>query len=769
MPPQQANHSFQCFISTFPPRECGIATFAADLRQAILDISPEAKVGVIALTNRPDGYDYPPTVTFEIKQNQLRDYRLAAEYINLSGVGVVSLQHEYGIFGGEDGGYVIELVENLRKPLVTTLHTVLRNPGEGQKNVLTRVAAVSARLVVMSRRAISILREVYGIPRQKLSLVPHGVPDVPFVDPNYYKDKFGVEGRLVILTFGLLNRNKGIEFMLDALPDVVRRHPQVVYIVLGTTHPEVKRRQGEEYRLWLQRRVRALGLGDHVIFYDRYVDFSELCEFIAASDIYVTPYQSKEQIVSGTLAYAVGMGKAVVSTPYLYAEELLADDRGRLVDFGDTAALGATLLDLIENEAMRHQMRKRAYEFGRQMVWKEVARSYLGIFESTAASYHTRVLWPSSSRPLTSTYDLPVAKLDHLARLTDDTGIIQHATYGIPDRRFGYSTDDAARALVVTLMHYRQSGDEQALSLASKYLAFLRYAQLPDGQFHNFMGYDRQFKDENGSKDTLGRALWGLGVAVAYGPNEGFRALAREMFEPALDSLQTNHPRATAYAICGLHAFLQRYEGAARVRRQLNELAHQLASWCQEDAVQGWYWFGEEITYSNGKMPLAMLLAYDSTGDETYKQLGLRSLDFLLRTTYHNGHFDFVGNQGWFRKGKERALFSQQPVEAGYMAEACLSAHELTGERRYLEMARATVEWLLGRNRLGVALYDQGTGACSDGLEAQGISLNQGAESVISCLLALLAISEQRDTQVSSRTDCSVATPSQDSSSMVHV
>ncbi|MFN3330376.1 MAG: glycosyltransferase family 4 protein, partial [Pyrinomonadaceae bacterium] len=476
-------------IATYPPRACGIATFTSDLRQALME--NDCQSSVIALTGDSDRFDYPSEVVFEIRQSQLSDYRLAAEYINFSGADLVCLQHEFGIFGGNYGKYIIELLLNLQKPVVTTLHTVISQPNDALKDTLLRVADASAHLVVMSKKAESILKEVYGIPNSKISVIPHGVPDVPFVDPNFYKDKFNVEGKLVLLTFGLISRNKGIEFVLKALPKVVERHPEVVYIVLGATHPEVKKREGEEYRLWLKRLVRELELEDYVIFYDRYVDFDELCEFIGACDIYITPYQSKEQIVSGTLSYAVGMGKAVVSTPYFYAEELLADGRGKLVEFGNVKQLSETLIKLIENEATRHRMRKKAYEFGRQMTWQNVGSAYAGLFEKiiSEAKRPPRILQTTGKTVLVG--DLPEARLGHIIKLTDDTGIFQHATYGVPDRRYGYTTDDAARALVAVLNYFQQYREPKAIELAEIYLSFIQYAQMPDGKFHNFMNYAR--------------------------------------------------------------------------------------------------------------------------------------------------------------------------------------------------------------------------------------------------------------------------------------
>lgn len=748
-----------CFIGTYPPRECGIATFNCDLRNSLVTQAPDVRTDVIAISNSPARYNYPSEVVFEIRRDRRGDYHRAAHYINFSGADLVCLQHEFGIFGGAEGRHISALLDDLRKPVVTILHTVLREPTPGYRESFLKVAEASDSLVVMTGTAATTVKQVYGVSDEKISIIHHGVPDVPFIDPNYFKDKFGVEGRLVILTFGLLSRNKGIEMMLEALPAVVKRHPHVVYIVLGATHPEVKRRDGDEYSLRLKRRVRELEIKEHVIFHDRYVDFTELCEFIGASDVYVTPYQSKEQMVSGTLSYAVGMGKAVVSTPYLYAEDLLQDGRGRLVSFDDPAEMSQALIELIENKRLRHRMRKKAYEYGRQMVWSEVGRRYLELFERIGTSFRKRPLSDSPPGTTVVAFDLPEPSLDHLSRLTDDVGIIQHAAYGVPDRRFGYSTDDCARGLVVALTHYREFEDDVALSLASRYMSYLQHAQLPDGRFHNFMSYARIFIDKVGSEDTIGRALWGLGTAVTIGPHEGIRTLAREMFERSLGALDLEHSRAQAYAICGLHAFLQKYNGAVQVRRRLVELADRLVNLYETNSTEDWRWFGEELTYANAKLPQAMILAHQTTGDPVYLKIGIESLDWLLVQTFREDYFDFVGNQGWYRRGEERAIFGQQPIEAGYTAEACALAYEVTGKLEYLSMAEAAVEWLLGRNRLGVRLYDMVSGACSDGVDPNGPSLNQGAESTICSLLGLLAASRIAERKRLTDTEPPAATP----------
>lgn len=730
------------FLGTYVPRNCGIATFTHDLASAVRREIGSHRVGVIAMNNRSEGYDYPSEVLFEINQDNLEDYRLASEYVNLSGASLVSVQHEFGIFGGPEGTHVLELLSGLRKPIFTTLHTVLKEPHPRYVWALREVCQLSHRVVVMSHMAVDILQKVYRVPEKKIRFIPHGIPDVPFVDPNFFKDKFQVEGRIVLLTFGLLNPNKGIETVLEALPPVIERYPDLVYIVLGATHPEVKRRFGEQYRLQLERLVRQLGLTEHVIFHNRYVTLTELCEFIGACDIYLTPYLNREQITSGTLAYAMGMGKAVISTPYWYAQEMLADGRGLLVDFGDRQGLSRAILELIEDEPRRHLMRKKAYELGRKMVWKEVARKYLEFFDEGLQAYvpipeYRRAL---SRRKKYST--LPELRLDHLIALTDYTGPAQHARCGIVDRDHGYSTDDVGRGLAAVLHYHEQKRDPEAVKLARIYLSFLAHAQLPNGRFHNYMNYCRQFLDEEGSEDTFGRALWGLGVAVWLGPDERFRALARQLFEKAVEGMDLHYPRSMAYGLCGLHAFLQRYPGARRMRSHLTKMADLLVKMYEAHSTKDWAWFEDVVTYGNAKMPHALLLAYQVTGKKRYLQVALASLEFLTRIQYDGTMFDLVGNEGWYPRGGRKAIFGQQPIDAGYLVEAYIAAHQTTGDERYMELAQAAFEWFLGRNRLQASLYDFTTAACADGLDTNGVSMNQGAESTICFLLALSALTK---------------------------
>ncbi|MDR4499132.1 MAG: glycosyltransferase [Candidatus Scalindua sp.] len=728
------------FVGTYLPRKCGIGTFTYDLFHSISEEAVSGNCGVIAINDTQEGYAYPQDVVFEINQNDIQSYRVAAGYINLSGMDIVSVQHEFGIFGGEGGKNIDYLLGNLKKPVVTTLHTVNSFLESHYNASFLKVANLSTALVVMSNQAKEIVTQTYGVPENKIHVIPHGIPDVPFVDPSFYKDKFDVEGRFVILTFGLLSPNKGIEMVLNALPEVVKKHPKAAYLILGATHPNVKRLQGEEYRVSLLRLVKKLKLEQHVFFHNRFVELHELCEFIGACDIYITPYLQKEQIVSGTLAYAFGMGKAVISTPYRYAQEMLKDGCGKLVEFGDTASLSNVIIELMENDVERNKIRKNAYELGRNMIWREVARQYHNVFEKALSEYTISGRGRSLQKQFVEQNPIPEIKLDHLIRLTDDTGIIQHATFGIPNRSSGYSADDVARALVVVLHYYNQFQDEKVLPLAERYISFLHHAQLEDGRFHNFMNYKREFIDEVGSEDTWGRVLWAIGCAIYIRSNHQIQLLARELFAKAITNLEFTHPQALSYAILGFYYFLSKYEGATQEKRILQDMADKLVEFYEIHKREDWHWFSDTITYGYGKIIEALLLSYKTTDCEKYRETAFTCLDSLTEKLYKNEYFDFVGNKDWLKPDGKREYYDQQPIDAGYLVEAYLTAYDVSLDTKYLDLAQAAFEWFLGRNRSGESIYDFVTGGCNDGLGQHGVNLNQGAESIICFLLASLDI-----------------------------
>ena len=526
------------FIGNYVPRQCGIATFTTDLCEAIAAEYSQTTCIALPVNDIEAGYAYPPRVRFELTEKDLDSYRRAADFLNINNVDIACLQFEYGIFGGRAGSHILALLRELRMPIVTTLHTILREPDPDQRQVLKAVASLSDRLVVMSEHGVEFLQEVYRVPREKIDFIPHGIPDVPFVDPSFHKDLFGVEGKIVLLSFGLLSANKGIETVISALPAIVARYPNVVYIILGATHPHVLQNEGETYRLSLQWLADEQGVEGHVIFYNRFVSLEELIQFISAADIYITPYLNAAQITSGTLAYTLGAGKAVISTPYWYAEELLADGRGALVPFRDPAALAEQVINLLDNEALRHAMRKRAYLFGRDMIWPQVARRYMESFE-LARVERRHAAPPGFTAKSLDNYpgDFPPIKLDHLLHMTDETGMLQHAIFTVPNYREGYATDDNARALMVSAL-LEALGNEEALGLASRYLAFIWYAFNPEtGRFRNFMDYQRRWLEVAGSDDSHGRTLWALGTMLGRSNAPALQSMAGQVFEQSLPAI----------------------------------------------------------------------------------------------------------------------------------------------------------------------------------------------------------------------------------------
>jgi glycosyltransferase involved in cell wall biosynthesis len=742
---KQSSHSIIrriAFIGNYQPRQCGIATFTTDLCESIADEYKGTACIALPVNDTEAGYEYPPRVRFELTEKDIESYRRAADFLNINNVDMVSLQHEYGIFGGKAGSYILETLRQLRMPVVTTLHTILKNPNPDQRRVLEEIVSLSDRVVVMSELGAEFLQSIYHIPAEKIDLIPHGIPDVAFVDPSFHKDLFGVEGKSVLLSFGLLSANKGIENVISALPAILEKNPNVVYIVVGATHPHVLETEGETYRLSLQRLAREKGVEANVIFYNRFVSLEELVQFISASDIYITPYLDEAQITSGTLAYTLGAGKAVISTPYWYAEEMLADDRGALVPFSDPVALADHVIDLLGNESKRHAMRKRAYLFGRDMIWPQVARRYMKTFERARAEhrYHAAEF---AVRPLDKrAAELPPLKLDHLHHLTDKTGILQHAVFTIPNYHEGYTTDDNARALIVSVL-LEELGHKEATDLATRYLAFTWYAfNIETRRFRNFMDYQRNWLEESGSDDSHGRALWALGTVLGRSSTPALHNMAARVFQLSLLAiLETTSPRAWAFALMGIHEYLQRFAGDRRVTQVQEELAKRLMALYENNRAMGWDWFENRLTYCNAALSHAMLLSGESLSNPAMTAVGLESLRWLAdlqRSDTGGRHFVPIGSNGFYQQGGERARFDQQPVEAQAMVSACLAAYHLTGEKNWQKEARRSFEWFLGRNDLHLTVYDPTTGGCRDGLHSYRPNENQGAESTLAFLQSLL-------------------------------
>jgi glycosyltransferase involved in cell wall biosynthesis len=730
------------FVGDYLPRKCGIATFTSDLRNAVASQYQATECVVAPVTDVAGPYDYPPEVRFELFEQDLEGYRRAADYLNFSNADVVSLQHEFGIYGGPSGSHVLALLRDLRIPVVTTLHTILERPTLEQRRVLKELTERSARVVVMTKKGRELLEGVYGVPDHKVDLVAHGIPDMPFVDPNFYKDQFGVEGKWVALTFGLLSPNKGIEYVLRAMPGILAEFPNFVYLVLGATHPNLVREQGETYRFSLERLAQDLGIQKNVIFYNRFVELRELTEFIGAADLYITPYLNAAQITSGTLAYAFGCGKATISTPYWHAEELLAEDRGVLVPFAESEAIAYRVVELLHDEARRHAMRKRAYLLGREMIWSHVAHLYMDSFQRARRSRIDAPQRPLAVRTLDEQpLALPPVRLDHLLRMTDSTGIFQHACYAVPNFHEGYCTDDNARAIVLTVLLEELGQDNAEVRRAAmRYAAFLNFAFEPaSGRFRNFLGFDRRWLEDSGSEDSLGRLIWALGTCVGRSKRRTLQSWAMQLFDAALlTCAEATSPRAWAFGLMGIHEYFRRLSGDRLVSQLRETFTARLVELYERTANADWPWFEDVACYDNAKMSHALILSGRWADNARAMEIGLASLRWLAEIQRSpSGHFRPIGCDGFCRRGQEPAEFDQQPIEAHAMIAASIEAYRATDDAFWLNQARLAFEWFLGRNDVGLPVYDSSTGGCRDGLHEDRLNENQGAESTLAYLLSL--------------------------------
>jgi len=726
------------FIGNALPRRCGIATFTSDIHRAVRAAQPAAATGIVAMNDGDNRYRYPAEVVRQIADGVPEDYAAAAAFLNRERYDVVSLQHEFGIFGGPAGAHILVLLELLTMPVVTTFHTVLADPSPAQREAVCRIGALSTKVIVMAEKGVDLLVGVYGLQRDKIAFVPHGIPDVPFAAPDAAKAARGFAGRKVVLTFGLLSANKGIETMIDAMPKLLERCPSAVYVVLGATHPNLVRAQGETYRDALRARASKLGVADKIVFENGFVDHDTLLSYISMCDVYVTPYLNAAQMTSGTLAYSFGLGRAVVSTPYWHARELLADGGGVLVPFGDSAATGEAVAGLLTDDAARDAMRIRAYRASRSMVWARVAERYIEIFAES--------LRPSRAKAgrRVSTADalrLPMIRLDHLFAMCDDTGLFQHALHSIPDRAHGYCVDDNARALILAVDLAQAGVPVAANALGDVFAAFLQHAWNPAlGRFRNFMGFDRQWREEAGSEDSHGRALWALGVCASRDPSVTRRAWAAALFAQALPAAASfASPRAWAFALLGIDAMRtagRMPEADAKLR---DALAGRLAALFAAVETPAWRWFEAGLSYDNARLAQALIDAGRSAGNVAWTAQGVRALRWLAAVqTAPFGHFRPVGTESFGESRRAPRAFDQQPLEATATISAAFAAWRATGDADWLETAKDAFLWFHGRNDLRVDLVDEATGACRDGLHADRANENRGGESAVSYLLALV-------------------------------
>lgn len=732
------------FIGNSMPRRCGIATYTSHLQQAVALACPEAKTVIVAMTDGRRVYDYPAEVIVEIADDNQDEYGRAAQLLNARKCDVVCLQHEFGIFGGEAGSHILSLLSRLTVPVVTTFHTVLANPTAAQRDVFMRIAGLSVRVIVMAAKARDLLRSVYGISDDKIDLIPHGIPDFAFLDPQLAKKKLGFAGKSVILTFGLLSNNKGIEVLIDAMPAIIKQCPNCIYVVLGATHPNLLRSDGEAYRNGLIARVKALGVEEHVVFLNRFVDEATLLEFISSCDVYATPYLNEAQMTSGTLAYSFGLGKAVVSTPYWHAQELLADGRGILVPFGDSPAIGAAIAGLLTDDLKRESMRRRAYADSRSMIWERTAEAFLGVFERARLGHRLAVVAGAGNRTVPRAMQRPPEMAtQHFNVMCDDTGLFQHAVHCVPDRHHGYCVDDNARALMVACALNGKGEHSLPENMTARFAAFIQHAWNPDTRrFRNFMSYDRRWLEDRGSEDSHGRTLWALGECARSDLEPARRAWASGLFIEALEAVgEFSSPRAWAFTLLGLEAYRCTHETDPVALTMQRLLADRLMALLAAVETPDWIWFEEGLSYDNARLPQALISTGLSCQTPAYTAAGLRTLRWLMSLqTAPTGHFRPVGSDTFGDLRKPPQLFDQQPLEAAAAISACLAAWRANGEVRWRADAMRSFAWFLGSNDLSLPLVDIDTGSCRDGLHADRRNENRGGESVVSYMLGLAEI-----------------------------
>ncbi|MHA6717931.1 glycosyltransferase family 4 protein [Sphingomonas sp. RS6] len=724
-------------IGNFLPRKCGIATFTTDVYSALVDRYPGIQVDVYAMDDRPGHYAYPPQVTRAIAQNDRGDYLEAARAIEASGAEALWIQHEYGIFGGAAGEMLLALTDRISIPIFVTLHTVLEHPSADERRVMEALLRRASRLMVMADRGADILKRVHGVEPGKIVNIPHGVPDRPLADTAQFKPAFGWDGRDVILTFGLLAPNKGIEAVIEAMPAVVADNPEALYVVLGATHPNLVLHEGEVYRDRLKAQVRALGIEGHVQFVDRFVEQDELLDYLQAADLYVTPYLNPAQITSGTLSYAVSMGKPVISTPYIHATEILDQGHGILVDFGDSAAIGSAINVLLADDSERNALAERAYARGRTMLWPRLAERAVAELDAIRGRKPARIAPFSNELPRLA------PDLSAVERMSDSTGILQHSIFSVPDRRHGYCIDDNARALI--LMCRIDPIDEAVRDKwTAVYGGFVQHAWNPETRrFRNFMNFDRSWCEDEGSEDSNGRALWSLGVTARDARAQKHRDWASVLFDnTASIALELGSPRARAFAMLGMAAMAQAHPGHALSRETLTRFGDELTALLEQARRPEWRWFEIVLAYDNARLPEALIRAGQALGRQDFVETGLETLAWIVdRQTSPEGRFRAVGTESFGRPYADPLPFDQQPLEAQATIDACLAAHEVTGEQRWADEAIRAYRWYLGANDLDTPLASVADGGCFDGLMPTGLNRNQGAESILALQLANCAIS----------------------------
>jgi len=725
------------YISTFPPRECGIATFTKDLAQAFdQKYNPVVKSRVIALNEHPTViYDYDNYVFSQLPANDLESYVALAKKLNrLDNVKIINIQHEFGLFGGDWGNYIIPFLQVIEKPVVTTFHSVLplkenryKETDIALKKLVTLIAQKSCAIVVMNKLSQQILENEYNIARSKIHLIPHGIPQTQFEPSDQFKKLHNLEGHTVLSTFGLLSPNKGIEYAIRALPKIIKSFPEVTYLILGVTHPNIRKWDGEVYRNFLMKEAEKMNLKNNVRFYNKYLTLEELLSYLKATDVYIAPAKDQGQSVSGTISYALGCGRPVVSTASIYARYIINDQNGILVKPKSHNDISKAVLSLLNDPRRIRSMSAGAYELSRKMIWPNVASEYFRIFRKFSDIRH-------------EDRKLPKIKFDHIMRLSDDFGMLQFAKYSKPLKRYGYTLDDNARALIACADYYGQNQSAQILNLAYTYLKFFKFTQRASGTFANLVTFKRN-RDTSKDEDVQGRAIWALGYIISCSSlPEDMREQAEIMLKKTFKLIQKfESSRAIAFSIIGLYHYYK-YDPKRPVLKLIEKLGDYQIALYKNYSNENWKWFEDHLTYSNSKLPESLFYAYKATRKQKYLNIAERSLDFLTSITFKDSMYWPIGQNGWYFKDKVRAYFDQQPEDTASMVQTKVLAHEITKNATHLENALTAFQWFLGGNHLNQMVYDESTGGCNDGIHQNRINLNQGAESTISYLLARLAI-----------------------------
>jgi glycosyltransferase involved in cell wall biosynthesis len=730
---KQKKQSYVLYVGTFPPRECGIATFTRDLTSAVDKSSLAFQSKILAMNrNGVNVYNYPKKVIFQITDDEIKDYVEVAKKINkMNSIKLVNIQHEFGIFGGEYGDYIIPFIEILNKPIIINFHSVIPDPEDKLKETVRSIANKVDCITVMTQKGVNILRKQYGI-KTKIRLIPHGIPNVKYNSNIKTKSVLGYKDKILLSSFGLMSNGKGYEYVIDALPKVVEKFPNLLYLIVGETHPVVRKKEGEKYRTFLEKKIKKLGLQNNVKFYNKYLTLNEIIKYLRATDVYICSSQNPNQITSGTLVYAMGCGKPVISTPFLHAKDLFNKKRGILTRFNSNKSFEKALLNILSDKNKIKNMGKECYYYTRHMTWPNVAIAHKKLFDSLVIN--------AKDSKITH----PEIKLNHLLRLTDDFGVIQFSNYTKPDPSSGYTLDDNSRAMITAAMHYNKFRDISSLKLIKKYLNFIKYVQQKDGRFYNYVDSKKRINLDIWADDPHGRALWALGYITSLDclPKE-IRNTAKILFKKSVNVTKSiKSPRAIAYSINGLYFFNKRFPSKLNIEK-IDSLASWLVSLFNSCSTKDWKWFEDILSYSNSKLPESMFYAYLATRKKKYLDIAESSLEFLRLATLEKGVFTPIGNRGWFSKGGNKSHFDQQPVDTGSMVHTCILAHEINNKNGYKKDAINTFNWFLGNNALKQIVYDEYTGGCRDGVGKSSINLNQGAESTIAYLMSRLALYDE--------------------------